>query len=76
MDDMNSEEKRDKIKIDEDEYFLDMLPEEAKALITGLKAADLQTNMYQDTLKLIQISKSKMIEDLKKILENIEPIKS
>ena len=73
---MNSEQKRDKIKIDEDEYFLDMLPEEAKALITGLKTADLQTNMYQDTLKLIQISKSKMIEDLKKILENIDPIKS
>ena len=76
MDILNTEKKRDKIKIDEDEYFLDMLPEEAKALITGLKTADLQTNMYQDTLKLIQISKSKMIEDLKKILENIDPIKS
>ncbi len=76
MDIVNSEKKRDKIKIDEDEYFLDTLPEEAKALISGLKTADLQTNMHQDTLKLIQISKSKMIEDLKKILENIEPIKS
>ena len=76
MENQNPDNNNNKVKIDEDEYFLDMLPEEAKALITGLKTADLQTNMYQDTLKLIQISKSKMIEDLKKILENIEPIKS
>ena len=32
------------------------------------------TNMYEDTLRLISISKTKMIEDLKKAIENVEKI--
>ena len=31
--------------------------------------------MYEDTLKMINIGKMKMLEDLKKIVENIEPLK-
>ena len=38
-----------------------------------MKAAEAQLRMHEDTLKLISISKAKMIGDLKKILENIEP---
>ena len=29
--------------------------------------------MYEDTLKIINIGKIKMLEDLKKIVENIQP---
>ena len=47
---------------------------EGKDLIGGLKAAEAQLRMHEDTLKLISISKAKMIGDLKKILENIEPL--
>ena len=42
-------------------------------MVGGLKAAEAQLRMHEDTLKLISISKAKMIGDLKKILENIEP---
>ena len=56
------------------QYSLDTLPKEGKDLIGGLKAAEAQLRMHEDTLKLISISKAKMIGDLKKILENIEPL--
>ena len=42
----------------------------------GLRTADAQTKMYEDTLKLIAVGKNKMVEDLKKILDNVEPIKN
>ena len=66
--------KKGKIKFEDKEYDLDTLPKEGKVLVNGLKAAEAQLRMYQDTLKLISISKAKMIGDLKKILENIEPL--
>ena len=68
------EKNQKKLKFDDSEYFVDSLPDEAKQLITGLRTADSQTKLYEDTLKLIAISKRKMVEDLKKILENIDPI--
>lgn len=75
MESPNPENNNKKVKIGDDEYFFDSLPDEAKKLITGLRTADIQTNMYEDTLRLISISKTKMIEDLKKALENVETIK-
>ncbi len=63
-----------KLKIDDKEYLIESLPDEAKQLIAGLRTSDIQTNMFQDTLKLIAISKTKMVEDLKIILKDIEPI--
>ena len=72
----NSENKSNqgKIKFEDKEYFLDALPKEGKDLVNGLKVAEAQLRMYEDTLKLISFSKSKMIGDLKKILENIDSI--
>ena len=64
-----------KIKIDDSEYYFDSLPEEAKQLVSGLRTADTQLRMHEDTLRLISIGKAKMIEDLKKILEPIDSIK-
>ena len=63
---------RPKINIDDKEYYIDSLPDEAKGLFNGLKTADNQIMLYNDTLKLINISKQKMIEDLRKIIENVE----
>ena len=67
-------EPKRKLKFEGSEYYLDSLPEEVKQLITGINAADIQTRMYQDTLKLISVGKSKLVEELKKNLENIDPI--
>ena len=73
MENVNEENQR-KLKFDDSEYLIDSLPDEAKQLITGLRAADAQTKMYEDTLKLIAVGKRKMLEDLKKILTDIEPV--
>ena len=67
---------KQKVKFDNFEYFFDDLPKEAKQLVMGLRTADAQTKMYEDTLKLIAVGKNKMVEDLKKILDNVEPIKN
>ena len=68
--------KKQKLKFDDFEYFLDELPKEAKQLVIGLRTADAQTKMYEDTLKLIALGKNKMVGDLKIILDKIEPIKN
>ena len=68
------EQNQRKLKFDDSEYLYDSLPDAAKQLITGLRAADAQTKMYEDTLKLIAVGKAKMVEDLKKILTDIKPI--
>ena len=73
MDNTEDKSKQAKIKFEDKEYSLDTLPKEGKDLVNGLKAAEAQLRMHEDTLKLISISKSKMIGDLKKILENIAP---
>ena len=70
----NQNQSENKLKIDDKEYLIESLPDDAKQLIAGLRTSDVQTNMYQDTLRLIAISKNKMIEDLKVILKDIEPI--
>ncbi len=67
---------KQKLKFDDSEYFLDDLPKEAKQLVMGLRTADAQTKMYEDTLKLIALGKNKMVQDLKMILDKIEPIQN
>ena len=73
MENVNEQNQR-KLKFDNSEYLIESLPDEARQLITGLRAADAQTKMYEDTLKLIAVGKRKMVEDLKRILTDIEPI--
>ncbi len=72
---MDSNKNRPILNIDDSEYYIDSLPDEGKALVNGLRTADVQIKMYEDTLKMINIGKVKLLEDLKKILKNIEPIK-
>ena len=69
MENQNQNQSENKLKIDDKEYLIESLPDEAKQIIAGLRTSDVQTNMFQDTLKLIAISKTKMGEDLKKILK-------
>ena len=71
---MNSNKNRPILNIDDSEYYIDSLPDEGKGLVNGLRTADVQLKMYEDTLKMINIGKMKLLEDLKKIVEHIEPI--
>ena len=74
MTDSGSTKQKRKLKFEGSEYYMDSLPEPVKQLVAGINAADLQTKMYQDTLKLIAFGKSKLVEELKKGLKNIDPI--
>ena len=74
MEDPNNSNPKNILKIDDSEYLIDSLPDEAKEIIAGLRTADVQIQMHQDTLKLLTFSKGKLVEDLKKILDYIEPI--
>ena len=74
MEEQIDSKNQQKLKFDNSEYLLDDLPKEAKQLVMGLRTADAQTKMYEDTLKLIAVGKNKMITDLKMILDKIEPI--
>ena len=76
MEEKNLDKNKQKLKFDNSEYFLDDLPEEAKQLVMGLRTADAQTKMYEDTLKLIAVGKNKMIQDLKIILDKLQPIEN
>ena len=67
---------KQKLKFDDSEYFIDDLPKEAKQLVMGLRTADAQTKMYEDTIKLIALGKNKMVADLKMILDKIQPIEN
>ena len=72
----NQVDNQKKLKFNDSEYLVDSLPDNAKKLITGLQVADAQTKMYEDTLRLIATGKRKMIDDLKIILDDIEPIQN
>ena len=76
MEETNEVANKKKLKFDDSEYFLDDLPKEAKQLVMGLRTADAQTKMYEDTLRLIAVGKNKMVEDLKSILDKIQPIEN
>ena len=76
MEETTNSANKQKLKFDDSEYFLDDLPKEAKQLVMGLRTADAQTKMYEDTLKLIAVGKNKMIGDLKVILNKIQPIEN
>ena len=76
MEEKIDDKSKQKLKFDNSEYLLDDLPKEAKQLVMGLRTADAQTKMYEDTLKLIALGKNKMVQDLKMILDKIEPIQN
>ena len=63
-----------KLKFDEVEYNFEDLPENAKNLINGLKTVDAQLKMYGDTIKLLNVSKNSMLQEMKNILKDIQPI--
>ena len=70
----NQENKIKKLKFDDNEYNYDELPDNAKTLINGLQTVDLQLKMYGDTINLLNVSKNSMLNDMKNILKDIQPI--
>ena len=72
--DTPSEENKQKLNFENSQYLIESLPDEAKRLVNALRTADVQSKMYKDTLDLISISKTKMIEELRIILKNVASV--
>ena len=67
-------ENKQKLNFENSQYLIESLPDEAKRLVNALRTADVQMKMYKDTLDLISISKTKMIDELRVILKKVESI--
>ena len=53
-------------------YYINELPQDTKESIKGLQIAETQLKMYQDTLKLLSISRDSLANRLRKKLKNLE----
>ena len=53
-------------------YFINQLSNEIKESIKGLQIAETQLKMYEDTLKLLSISRNLLANQLREKLKNIE----
>ena len=53
-------------------YFINELSDEIKESIKVLQIADTQLKMYQDTLKLLSISRNSLVNQLREKLKNLE----
>ena len=53
-------------------YLINELSDEIKETIKGLQIADTQLKMYQDTLKLLSISRNSLANQLREKLQKLE----
>ena len=53
-------------------YFINELSNEIKESIKVLQIAETQLKMYQDTLKLLSISRNSLVNQLREKLKNLE----
>jgi len=53
-------------------YLINELSEDIKESIKGLQIAETQLKMYEDTLKLLSISRNSLINQLREKLKNLD----
>ena len=53
-------------------YFINELSNDIKESIKGLQIAETQLKMYEDTLKLLSISRNSLANQLREKLKNID----
>ena len=53
-------------------YMINDLPNEAKEIIKALQISETQLKMYEDTLKLLSISRNTLVRQLKDKLKDYE----
>ena len=67
---------QDVVTLDDRQYAVDSLSDQAKELIKGLQVADAQLQMTHDQLNVMMFARRALLEQLATELEGIEPIKS
>ena len=62
------------LTLDDKKYEIDSLSDEVKNDIRGLQVCDSQLRIYQDTLRLLTISRQTITGQLKDKLKDIKPL--
>ena len=60
------------LTFDGKKYLINELSKDIKESIKGLQVAETQLKMYEDTLKLISISRNSLANQLREKLKNLE----
>ena len=60
------------LTFDGKKYFINELSNEIKESIKGLQIAETQLKMYEDTLKLLSISRNSLANQLREKLKNLD----
>ena len=60
------------LTFDGKKYSINNLSQDIKESIKGLQIAETQLKMYQDTLKLLSISRNSLVNELREKLKNID----
>ena len=55
-------------------YDINSLPDDIKQLVIGMQTANAQIKMYEDTLRLLSISRQTMAKQLNERLRTIDPL--
>ena len=72
MDENTNETGKPVLTFEGKKYFINELSKEIKESIKALQIADTQLKMYEDTLKLLSISRNTLANQLRDKLKNIE----
>ena len=73
----NSEDKKSPtLDFNGKKYDINSLPDDVKEILKGLQVADTQIRMQKDNLRLLDIGRNSLGEQLKQKLENISPLES
>ena len=63
------------LTLDDKQYAMDSLSEQAKELVNGLRVADAQLQMAHDKLNVMMIARRSLLDQLGEELKGIDPIR-
>ena len=72
MDEKTAENKNPILTFEGKKYKVNDLSDETKEIIKGLRIADTQLKIHEDTLKLLSIGRSYLANELREKLKNYE----
>ena len=72
MNENKANSKEPVLKFDGKKYMINDLSEDIKEIIKGLQIAETQVKMYEDTLKLLSVSRNSLANQLRVKLKNYD----
>ena len=72
MIDKKTDDKKPVLTFEGREYLINDLSKDVKEILKGLQIAETQLKMHEDTLKLLSISRTSLVNQLREQLKNIE----